>query len=245
VIIFHQAAASIVAVLKSISFFVRAPETNAREIVSLAIKSSNLTLCFLGLADRRSLGIVFKCAQLGLASAAFDWASDRRNYEAKAVNYFCDHVQLSFGAKPSALLIDLLARKKNGLLNDCGLERGIVALEVIMLHLNNLTFANNRDKLNAVGILLQIADDLLDYEQDHALGELNFLDGPTRLTRIEEFVCWNYERDLSFAAYPSTLFAVLKQAKRVAKRFQISPSSPHVKGQESTKALSLHRATKS
>jgi hypothetical protein len=135
-----------------------------------------LALCFAGFGTPWNLTEAWKAGQAGFFCCAYDVVTDWRHFNEKARSAFESILtDLSrFELRKSALT--LYDKELNDQLLEDGLERGAIALRFI---LKTMGCETQREAtwgdLNDLGQLLQIVDDVLDYENDAAAGDLNCL----------------------------------------------------------------------
>jgi len=118
----------------------------------------------------------WKAGEAAFLSCAYDVVTDWRHYDKKARSAFerilTDLSQLEL----RELALTLYDKDSNNQLSEDGLERGAVALRFI---LKTMGCEKQREAtwgdLNDLGQLLQIVDDVLDYEDDAAAGDQNCL----------------------------------------------------------------------
>jgi hypothetical protein len=140
-------------------------------------KAGNLSICFLGFATKFNAKAVQKSAELGMMSSLFDLVSDGLRYEVSAVEKYLNKCEEIFSQSSSRILTDLLQAKKKNQIPLDGLKRGEIALIVVLDHLGELEEFNKLQSTSEIGELLQIVDDLLDFEEDAKSNHLNFLKG--------------------------------------------------------------------
>ena len=105
---------------------------------------------------------------------------------------------------------------KNQLSED-GLERGAIALEFILKTMGcEHERATRGGDLNKIGELLQIVDDVLDYEDDIAAGDLNCLTTANRVTHLKQ-LCQALDPENSrrlFGSHSVLVFAIAQARKK-------------------------------
>ena len=176
-------------------------------------KAANLAMCFLGFSGHRGREYYARSAELGVLGSIFDLVSDSLQFDYVAVEQFERLARKTLHAESARIALETLERKKVGAFEFDGLSRGVPALQIILKHLKSEKFWPNNDEVAKVGVLCQIADDLIDYGDDLAKNELNFLkhkDWPSHVTKL---LNWNYEKQFSKSQYPFVLFRVFKRAK--------------------------------
>ncbi|PIR48341.1 hypothetical protein COU80_05215 [Candidatus Peregrinibacteria bacterium CG10_big_fil_rev_8_21_14_0_10_55_24] len=155
---------------------------------TFAGKVTNLALCYRGLVPKQSFQTTHRATQAALASAAYDVATDWKGFAPTSIE---ELLRIVNTAPPEAqkIVVDLLEKDHQNTLAHDGLERGTMALEYIAMVMGireDLTKTNI--PLNALGELLQIADDVMDLEEDTDAHQTNCLLTPRRTSHLQRFV---------------------------------------------------------
>jgi hypothetical protein len=151
------------------------------ERVRYVKKAIRLALCYAGFGVPWNLREAWKAGEAAFLSCAYDVVTDWRHFDERARSAF-ESVLTDLSAFELRELAMTLYDKdsKNQLLDD-GLERGAVALRFI---LKTMGCETQREAawgdLDDLGQLLQIVDDVLDYEDDKAVGDQNCLSTANR-----------------------------------------------------------------
>lgn len=111
--------------------------------------------------------------------------------------------------------MDLYSADLQGILKDDGLERGSIAVEFITGIIGSGAFFSDFG-IQDLGLLLQIADDILDFEHDVQNSELNCLATP-RATKHLAFFKKHERRLLDLFRTDRAMYAVISHAGRKAK----------------------------
>lgn len=185
-------------------------------------KTVNCALCYVGLGATGSWREAWQAGRASFLSTAFDAATDWRQFDPRAVAAF-DRVLTAMVADPelARLTRDLLARKRTREFSDDGLERGILALRLI-LGLMGSTAARERqwNGLSDVGQTLQLIDDVLDYEDDVRRGDLTSLTSARARAYLTTLVERETRGELDrwFGPGESVLLHVARRAAAEARR---------------------------
>jgi hypothetical protein len=146
------------------------------ELVPYVKKAVRLALCYAGFGNPWNLREAWKAGEAAFLSCAYDVVTDWRHFDEKArIAFESILTNLSeFELREAALT--LYDRELKNQLSEDGLERGAVALRFI---LKTMGCEAQREAtwgdLDDLGELLQIVDDVFDYEDDAAVGEQNCL----------------------------------------------------------------------
>lgn len=188
--------------------------------VSNAVKSGNLSICFLGFARHGQTRAIRSSSEIGTLAATFDYVTDEKKFDRLPISKFFSLSATVLGKDNQLRLEELLRQKQAGNLAESGLERGVFALELIERHISPSKPRLESDYLERVGINTQIADDILDYENDIKTDHLNFLKGPLGHEYLDRFLIWDWRAE--FQTNPNTfvLFFVLNKAQKKAVYFR-------------------------
>jgi hypothetical protein len=147
-----------------------------REHVRYLKKSIRLALCYAGFADRWNLREAWKAGEAAFLSCAYDVVTDWRSFDKQDRIAFESILNELSKPDPKKLALDLYEKDANRHLAGDGLERGAIALRFI---LKTMGCEKEREAswgdLENLGELLQIVDDVYDYEDDAAAGDQNCL----------------------------------------------------------------------
>jgi hypothetical protein len=179
-------------------------------------KAGNLAICFVGFASEITPKIAVRAAELGTMSSIFDLVSDKLGFEDFAADRYIELCDKVFNPKIKDMLVNLLQAKKFKMIPRDGLQRGEVALVVVLEHLGELEkFERSWDPAE-VGELLQIVDDLLDYDVDTKSGHLNFLKGNNAEREMCNLVQFKLSRIFAQNARPRILLKAIGWAEAIA-----------------------------
>ncbi len=147
-------------------------------------KSMSLALCYSGFGIRRTVGEARRAGEAGFLCCAYDVITDWRNFDKKGLVAFESILKervLQCDVKELAMY--LYETERIHKLREDGLTRGAVALRCVLRIMECETeWERLWPDLDEVGKLCQIVDDVLDYEDDCARGEINCL----KSSRIRE-----------------------------------------------------------
>ncbi len=214
----------IVAALRALILCARYASTlniSHAERVRYVKKSIRLALCFAGFGTPWNLIEAWKAGQAAFFCCAYDVVTDWRHFEPKAgrrleiiLNGFSE-IELY----PLALV--LYDKEANNELAADGLERGAISLRFILKMMGCETEREaSWGDLDNLGQLLQIVDDVFDYESDAIAGEQNCLRTANRdihLTRLLEGFNRENTRRL-FGRTPSVLMLAIAYARKKGRR---------------------------
>lgn len=138
-------------------------------------KSVSLAWCYLGFSVRKTLHEARAAGLAGFLCCAYDVVTDWHHFDQKMLERYrgilCDLVP---GELQSMVHI-LLDRELSCELQFDGLERGVTAFAFITKLMGTDSFYDSGSRKHLLGMALQVVDDLLDYQHDVALGEINCL----------------------------------------------------------------------
>jgi len=164
-------------------------------------KSTNLALCYYGFSDSETMGQAEQAGRAAFLCCAYDVVTDWRGFDEEAFETFRQILTRNAPTELAALAISLYQKECAGDLKDDGLERGVIALEFVTRMMECRGHFRHGNYLRSAGRLLQLVDDLLDYEEDSCTGDLNCLASPRRreyLDQAEELASQTFLESLSF-----------------------------------------------
>lgn len=139
-------------------------------------KSIRLGLCYAGFGSPWNLIEAWKAGEAAFLSCAYDVITDWRHFDSKAKSSFESILNDLSQLELRELARTLYYKDLNNQLCNDGLERGAIALRFI---LKTMGCERKREAtwgdLTSLGELLQIVDDVFDYEDDLADNEQNCL----------------------------------------------------------------------
>lgn len=146
------------------------------ERVRYVKKSVRLALCFAGFGTPWNLIEAWKAGQAGFFCCAYDVVTDWRHFdeeERSSLERILDDFSQPELRHMAWALYD---KESNDRLEDDGLERGAISLRFILKMMGCETQREaSWGDLDALGQLLQIVDDVFDYEDDAAADDKNCL----------------------------------------------------------------------
>jgi hypothetical protein len=162
----------------------------------------------------------WKAGEAAFLSCAYDVVTDWQNFDAKARAAFESILSELSEPDLQELALTLYDKDLNNQLSESGLERGAVALRFILKMMGCEKQREARwGDLTDLGELLQIVDDIFDYEDDAAVGEQNCLTTAKRdiyLRRLLEHLSRQNTRRL-FGHTPSVLLLAIDHARKKAR----------------------------
>lgn len=219
--IVSHVTASISAFVRSIQY-ARVLKITRGLYVRYVKKSVRLSLCYAGFAGSRNPIQAWRAGEAAFLSCAYDVVTDWQHFDKKARAAFENILNELAEPELQHLALSLYDKELHNELADDGLERGSIALYFI---LGMMRCEKRRSEewgdLADLGELLQIADDILDYEDDAAAGDQNCLMTASRDIHLRRFVeSLNCQRTRQlFGAAPSVLAWAIKHARKKATTF--------------------------
>jgi len=168
----------IIAVLYSLFLSIRfmpALGIKPRECRAYLQKSVNLTLCYLAFRSRRSFTQAALAGRAAFLCCAYDVVTDWRGFCPQLGHSYRSILEKYAPPRLVRLACSLYAKDRDGCLQQDGLERGPIAFIFVTGLMGSEPLFAQRGDMDRVGLLLQLVDDILDYEQDMAKGDLNCL----------------------------------------------------------------------
>lgn len=214
--ILSHIVAALSALLRSLQY-AGALRISRSERVSYSKKCIRLALCYAGFGTPWSLKEAWKAGDAAFLSCAYDIVTDWRHFDEEARSAF-ERILNNLSRLELRILAMALYEKdaKNQLSGD-GLERGAIALEFILKTMEcEEQRAAKWGDLIKLGELLQIVDDVLDYEDDIAAGDLNCLTTTNRVTYLKQ-LCQALSRENSqrlFGSRSVLIFAIAQARKK-------------------------------
>jgi hypothetical protein len=149
-----------------------------KEYVRYFKKSINLTLCYTGFLEIQTIKKSFNAGKAGFLCCVYDVVTDWRNFDPNYYLVFKKILSAVAQKEIVEIALNLYVKEKNGLISPDGLERGEDAFKIITAFTNTEGIFKKRTDLSSLGRILQIGDDVLDFEEDIRKGETNCLATP-------------------------------------------------------------------
>jgi hypothetical protein len=217
-------------------------------------KSTSLGLCLAGICPAATLRQVWLAGKAAFVCCAYDVVTDWRSFHPRDFEAFLATLRVEqIDPALSAIAIALYEKKKNGRIARDGLERGSVALRGV------LTTMGCQDRcmfpwydVDRVGELIQLVDDVLDYEDDTRNAELNCLHSPRRLEYLAAIQTDLDETAVErlFGSPRSILAVVIRRARDKAgrmlamERTEASPRGLFLSADHSFRRMSIGRVSR-
>jgi hypothetical protein len=153
-------------------------------------KSINLALSYVGFDPGGRVANAWRAGEAAFLCCAYDVVTDWRRFAEDSHRAF-EHILCLITRDPrlQQLALGLYDKDKSNTLNDDGLERGSIALRFILSMMEcDDTYSSLWTHVDEAGRLLQIVDDVLDYEDDLLRGETNCLISPRRCVYLLQFL---------------------------------------------------------
>jgi hypothetical protein len=207
--------------------YARALAISRGERVRYTKKSIRLALCYAGFGTPWNLKEAWKAGDAALLSCAYDVVTDWRHFDKEARSAFERVLADSSQAELQNLAMTLYDKDSSNQLSTDGLERGAVALEFILKTMEcEKQRAATWGDLNKLGELLQIVDDVFDYEDDVAAGDQNCLTTPNRTAYLMQLLeDLSRENSRRLFGPRSVLVSAIAQARKKARILLLKPSS--------------------
>ena len=182
------------------------------ERVRYVKKSIRLALCYAGFGIPWNLMEAWKAGEAAFLSCAYDVVTDWRHFDKEARSAFENILTDLSRPELRELALTLYDKDLANQLSRDGLERGAIALEFILKTMGcEKQRAATWGDLIDLGELLQIVDDVFDYEDDAAAGDQNCLLTANRaiyLTRFLEGLSTERSRTLFGRAHSVLVLAI-------------------------------------
>ena len=188
------------------------------ERVSYTKKSIRLALCYAGFGTPWNLKEAWKAGEAAFLSCAYDVATDWRHFDKEARSAFEMILSNLSNVELQILAMTLYDKDSKNQLSGDGLERGAIALEFILKTMEcEKQRAARWGDLIKLGELLQIVDDVLDYEDDTAAGDQNCLTSTNRVAYLNQLcLALNRENSQRLFGSRSVLVFAIAQARKKA-----------------------------
>lgn len=189
-----------------------------KELRRFYSKSRNLALMYVGFSQKNTKAEVEGAGKAAFLSCAYDVCSDWRDNPQDFAQIFSDIVAEET-PNLKHMAVGLFQRDIDGVLEQDGLERGVVALEFIVRCMGVRDEVARLDVggIENLGLLLQIVDDVLDVEEDKERSDTNCLFTDNRDKYLQKLVTEFSDKNVD-RMFPSTslLRVVLKKAVKKA-----------------------------
>lgn len=147
------------------------------EVGRYFLKCINLGLCYGGFISSVDLRKAVRAGDVAFLCCAYDVVTDWRSFDSESRDTFEAILSRHVPEWARVLTKGLYQKELDQTIGLDGLERGVLALEFAVGVIGLQAQFSSAD-VREVGVLLQIVDDVLDFEQDSLLGELNCLNTP-------------------------------------------------------------------
>jgi hypothetical protein len=191
-------------------------------------KGVGLSLCYDELAQPKTVAAAARVGTAGFLCCAYDVVTDWRSFEPEARRVFGEILEeLVSSQMAKSLAVNLYDIEKSGLLGEDGLERGPIALRFVLAVTSNGATGLPAYEIDQLGRLLQIVDDVLDYEDDVVRGEVNCLTSANRAMYLRDLIGELHPAEVRrlFGRRCVVLAIVIDRARRKAMRFYHSAES--------------------
>lgn len=217
----NQTLAALSAILRSVEY-ARVLGIRRRELIRYLKKSVSFGLCYAGFGTPGRMREAWMAGEAAFLCCAYDVVTDWRHYDDTARKTF-EVILRARVPKPEIqyIAIGLYDKERFDALCADGLERGAIALRFTLKMMGCERARETAwGDLDRLGYLLQIVDDVLDFEEDVATGDTNCLKSPRRdmyLARLRSELGSVEVRRL-FGDRGSVLVRVIESARSKAER---------------------------
>ncbi|MFH1970878.1 MAG: class 1 isoprenoid biosynthesis enzyme [Patescibacteria group bacterium] len=205
----------IISFLYSLKYF-RLLEIQASEIKRYFFKSMNLALCYAGFSSGMNFSIFKQAQNAGKAAflcCAYDVVTDWRSFDPSLRKKYERILNSMTSPDLAKMAIDLYQAEVEGILRKDGLERGEIAFCFVTKLMGVYHTLTRKINIADWGIILQIIDDVLDYEEDAKRLEINCLTTDNKDEYLKILIEKGNQNELD-RIFPNGL--VLKKAIRIA-----------------------------
>lgn len=221
--IFTHIVAALSAFIRSVQY-TGVLRISKAERVPYVKKAVRLALCYAGFGIPWNLREAWKAGEAAFLSCAYDVVTDWRHFDKDARSAFESVLTDLSQPELRELALTLYDKETHNQLSEDGLERGAIALRFI---LKTMGCERQREgtwgDLDDLGQLLQIVDDVLDYEDDVAADDLNCLSTVNRdvyLGRLLEGLSSERTNKLFGQASSVLVFAIASARKKGAQMLE-------------------------
>ena len=151
-------------------------------------KAVSLGLCYVGLCSRMNVRQAARAGEAGFLCAAYDAVTDWSDFEPMGRRRFRRILGKYVGPELQTLTMALYKKDELGVLDMDGLERGPLALELVTKHIGSWGYYGQRSSVVQLGTVLQVCDDMMDYESDMLADDMNCLRSCTRKHYLRLFL---------------------------------------------------------
>jgi hypothetical protein len=218
--VLNHIVASTNAIIRSIEYG-RTLDIKGREWKRYLKKSLSFGLCYAGFSNPGCVREAWMAGEAAFLCCAYDVVTDWRHFDKQARDTYYRILRARVSdPELQALAMDLYETEELDLLSEGGLERGAIALRFTLKMMGcekaRETIWGNLDEL---GRLLQIVDDVLDYEEDIVVGDKNCLTSTERYTYLQHLVSnlGTTETQRLFGSVRTVLIRVIEKAEIKAK----------------------------
>ncbi len=180
-------------------------------------KAINLALCYQGFASNSKMSSSIGAGKAAFFCCAYDVITDWRDFNPQLFGCFESLVRRSLNTAEADMAINLYQQEKSGQLEESGLSRGFVALKFVTKIMGSESFIQQRTDFHHFGIVMQIADDVLDYEEDQREHKTNSLLSEKRNDYLLMLVDFPVEKTKAILPHGFVLWKVVAAAQNKAK----------------------------
>lgn len=180
-------------------------------------KSTSLGLCYAGLGATGSAREGWRAGKAAFVCCAYDVVTDWRHFD-PAARDLLERIMRAMQLKPElqSLAMNLYEKELFNELEEDGLDRGYIALRFTLKMMGcEKACQDVWGDVDEIGRLCQIVDDVLDYEQDIACGDINCLTSVRREDYLKQLITkfGNAETQRLFGNSRSALVIAIERAR--------------------------------
>lgn len=181
-------------------------------------KSISLSMCYVAFTDG-SLTMAIRVGKAGFFCAAYDVVTDWPDYRTQGWHQYHNIVSRTLSPNLVRIVSRLYELDSTNALAKDGLQRGSMAVEFICDLVQSTSYMEEKMDLNDMGELCQIADDILDYEDDSKKNDCNCLLSPGWSLYLSRFLDeFSEDKVCSIFDGGSVMVYVLRRARHKARR---------------------------
>ena len=182
------------------------------------LKSINLALCYRGFSPSKRLRCARDAGKAAFYCCAYDVVTDWRNYDKSDFQAFKHLLNREVAGNLAVIALRLYEQERNGSLRLDGLSRGIDALEFVTKLIGSDEYIRHNLDFRNLGVVMQIVDDVLDWEDDQRNGELNcLLTSRSQQTKhLRALLAFDMQRFQRILPHATVLCRVIRSAQRKA-----------------------------
>lgn len=156
----------------SIKYF-RRFQLSRKEYIKYLKKSINLALCYSSFSGNNSIASYKRVGEIAFFSSAYDIITDCKKYKLSLKEKYFNILKSKATKNICSLTEGMYNKDFTDSFDNDGLERGEISLKIILLYVGSLEYFESICNIKELGEMMQITDDIIDYEEDKILNETN------------------------------------------------------------------------